>query len=103
MKPEELQAIMKFLMNKVSLNHQKDENEITINFNAPTENEMIEAGLNPEGIKRILNVTWWDEMVEDIEDTPDMCDPDDQPEQVLQFAKDVVSEYIRKWFPLNEE
>jgi len=40
-------------------------------------------------------------MVEDIIETPDMCDPEDSPEDILQFAKDVVSEYIRKWFPLN--
>jgi len=101
MKAEELQAIMKYLMGKVSLNPQQDNNEILINFETPSENEMINAGLNPDGVKRILNVPWWDEMVEDIIETPDMCDPEDSPEDILQFAKDVVSEYIRKWFPLN--
>jgi len=103
MKAVELQAIMKYLMDKVSLNLQQDENEITINFDAPTENEMIEAGLNSDGVKRILKVQWWDDMVEDIVETPDMCEPEDSSEQVLQYAKDVISEYIRKWFPLNDE
>jgi len=101
MKAEELQAIMKYLMGKVSLNPQQDNNEIIIKFETPSESEMINAGLNPDGVKRILNVPWWDEMVEDIIETPDMCDPEDSPEDILQFAKDVVSEYIRKWFPLN--
>ena len=103
MNPEELQSIMHYLMERVSLNPKKDNNEIIINFDTPTESEMINAGLNSEGVNRILNVSWWDEMVEDILETPDMCDPEDSPEDILQFAKDVVSEYIRKWFPLNEE
>ena len=103
MNPEELQSIMHYLMERVSLNPKKDNNEIIINFDTPTESEMIKAGLNSEGVKRILNVSWWNEMVEDILETPDMCDPEDSLEDILQFAKDVVSEYIRKWFPLNEE
>jgi len=103
MKPEQLQAIMKYLMERVSLNLQDDKNNITIKFDVPTENEMIENGLNAEGVKRILKVQWWDDMIEDIVETPDMCDPEDSPDQVLQYARDVVSEYIRKWFPLNEE
>jgi hypothetical protein len=35
-------------------------------------------------------------MVTDIVETPEMCDPEDPPEQVLAYARDVVSEYIRK-------
>ena len=69
----------------------------------PTEEEMIDAGLNVDGVKRILRVPWWEEMVEDIVETPDMCEPDDSPEQVLGYARDVVSEYIRKRFPLSGE
>ena len=46
--------------------------------------------------KRILNASWWDEMVTDIVETPEMCDPDEPPDQVLEYAKDVVAEYIRK-------
>jgi len=61
---------------------------------------MIEAGLNAEGANQILNIDWWEEMITDIIETPDMCEPDESPEQVLQYAKDVVSEYVRKRFPL---
>ena len=43
-----------------------------------------------------LEAPWWDEMVADIVETPAMCEPDDPPEQVLEYARDVVSEYIRK-------
>jgi hypothetical protein len=103
MTPGELQAIMTFLRERVSLRPPNTSNEIIITFNAPTEEEMIDAGLNVEGAKRILRVPWWDEMVADIVETPDMCDPDESLQKVLEYAKDVVSEYIRKRFPLNVE
>ena len=101
MTPDELRAIMTYLTDRVRLGPQADDGTATIAFEAPTEEEMVEAGLNAEGVKRLLGVPWWDEMVEDIVETPDMCDPDDSPEQVLQYARDVVPEYIRKRFPLE--
>ena len=103
MNPEELRAIMDYLRERVNLGPQEDEDQIAITFDTPAEKEMIDAGLNAEGAKRILSVPWWEEMVEDIVETPDMCDPEDSPEQVLEYARDVVSEYIRKRFPLNAE
>jgi len=103
MTTEELQAIMIYLRERVKLLPNETGNPFAIEFVSPAENEMIEAGLNKEGAKRILQVPWWDEMVEDIVETPEMCDPDDPAEQVLEYARDVISEYIRKWFPLNPE
>ncbi|MDY7033364.1 MAG: hypothetical protein SVY10_15835 [Thermodesulfobacteriota bacterium] len=98
---EELRAIMVYLAERVHLSSQGAESPVVITFDAPTEKDMIEAGLDAEGGKRILRVPWWEEMVTDIVETPDMCDPDDSPQQILEFAKDVVSEYIRKRIPLN--
>ena len=103
MSPEELRAIMAYLRERVHLDLQEAKSPIVITFHAPTEEEMIDAGLNAKGVKRILRVPWWEEMVADIVETPDMCDPDDLPQQILEYAKDVVSEYIRKRFPLNGE
>ena len=57
---------------------------------------MTGAGLDPAGSKEILNAAWWDEMVKDIIETPDFCDADDPPEQVLLYARDVVMDYLRK-------
>jgi hypothetical protein len=102
MTPEDLKAIMNYLRERVTLSSGQSDVAVEITFQVPTENEMIEAGLNAEGVKRILSVSWWEEMVEDIIETPKMCDPDESPQQVLTYAKDVVSEYIRKWFPLNK-
>ncbi|MBT4504647.1 MAG: hypothetical protein HOC74_43385 [Gemmatimonadetes bacterium] len=103
MTPEELRAIMTYLRERVHLGPKEAEASVTITFHAPLEEEMIGAGLNAEGVKRILRVPWWEEMVEDIVETPDMCDPDDSPEQILEYARDVVSEYIRKRFSLESE
>ncbi len=92
---------MNYLRERVRLETSKAESPVGITFQAPTEPEMIEAGLDPEGVKRILRVPWWKEMVTDIVETPEMCDPADPPQQILEYAKDVVSEYIRKRFPLE--
>lgn len=96
MTPDELRAIMDFLRQKVSLKGRNADGEAVIDFDAPTADDMAQAGLNAEGARQILDASWWDEMVIDIVETPEMCDPDDSPEQVLEYARDVVSEYIRK-------
>ena len=94
---------MVYLRERVRLGTRDDDTPVVIAFHPPTEEEMIGAGLNAEGGKRILGVPWWDEMVADITETPDVCDPGDPPQQVLEYARDVVSEYVRKRFPLNSE
>jgi hypothetical protein len=103
MTPEELRAIMVYLREMVHLETGEAETPVVITFHAPTEQGMIDAGLNAEGVKRILRVPWWDEMVADIKETPDVCDPDDSAQQVLEYARDVITEYVRKRFPLDDE
>jgi hypothetical protein len=96
MTPEELRAIMDYLRHRVHLSSEPGAENVLIGFEAPSADEMAKAGLNPEGARQILDSPWWEEMVESIVETPEMCDPSDPPEQVLEFARDVVSEYIRK-------
>ena len=103
MTPDELRAVMVYLRERVCLGPTEAERSAMITFQAPTEDEMIGAGLNPEGVRRILCVPWWEEMVTDIIETPDFCEPGDSPEQILEYARDVVSEYIGKRFPLNAD
>ena len=102
MTPDELRDIMEFLRQRVRLRAESAEGEVAVEFDVPTAEGMAEAGLDPQGSARILAAPWWDEMVEDIVETPEMCDPDDSPAQILEYARDVVSEYIRKRFPLEE-
>ncbi|MFC2172243.1 hypothetical protein ACFLU6_06375 [Acidobacteriota bacterium] len=101
MTPDELRAIMDYLRDRVKLGPQEAGGPVEIVFQAPTEKDMIDAGLNAGGANRVLHVPWWEEMVTDIVETPEMCDPSDPAEQVLEYARDVVSEYIRKRFPLD--
>ncbi len=70
--------------------------DVAVGFDVSTSEEMARAGLEPEGCREILDAPWWDEMVADIVETPEMCDPGDPPEQVLEYGRDVVLEYVRK-------
>lgn len=101
MTPDELRSMMAYLREVVRLVPKETESPVVITFRDPTEKEMIDAGLNAEGVKRLLHVPWWDEMVTDIIETPEYCDQSDSPQQVLAYARDVVSDYIRKRFPLD--
>ncbi|NQT41310.1 MAG: hypothetical protein HQ581_27730 [Planctomycetes bacterium] len=96
MNRDQLRAIMEFLQGKVHLTDPPAEGEVAVGFDAPTVEEMTSAGLDAEGCLQILAADWWDEMVEDVVETPEMCEPDDSPEQVLEYARDVVAEYVRK-------
>jgi len=101
MTPDELRAIMAYLRERVHLGSEEGESPVTITFDGPIEEGMIGAGLNAEGVKQILGAPWWEEMVTDIIETPEYCEPGDPPQQVLEYAKDVVSDYVRKRIPLD--
>jgi hypothetical protein len=103
MTPEELHAMIAYLRQRVRLGTSGDEDAIVVSFSAPTEEEMVGAGLNAAGVGRLLQVPWWDEMVTDIVETPDFCEPEDPPQQVLEYARDVVTDYIRKRFTLTDD
>ena len=96
MTPDELRAIMEWLRQRVHLKDPGTDGEVSIGFDVPTAEELSATELNVEGLREILDSPWWNEMVVDVVETPEMCDADDSPEQVLQYARDVVSEYIRK-------
>lgn len=93
MTADDLRAIMAFLREKVEL---KSMNPIEVTFTEPSKEKMVQAELNQNGIENILSADWWDDMVTDIIETPDFCEQDDSPEDVLEYAKDVVSDYLRK-------
>ncbi|NIN71136.1 MAG: hypothetical protein GTO46_04205 [Gemmatimonadetes bacterium] len=96
MDPDQLREIMDFLRGRVHLDAGDTVDQVVIRFDAPSLADMTAAGLDPGGSQSILTAPWWDEMVTDVVETPEMCEPEDTPEQVLDYARDVVSEYIRK-------
>ena len=67
-----------------------------IAFKAPTAEDFKANGFDDEMATLTLQSRWWPEMVADIIDTPEFAEPDESPEQVLQYARDVVVEYFRK-------
>lgn len=103
MTPDQLRAIMAYLRQRVHLGSGEDKRQVVIDFDRPTEDEMVAAGLDAEGVKLIRRAAWWEEMVADITETPDFCEPGDSPQQVLEYARDVVSDYVRKRVPLKGE
>lgn len=103
MNPNELRAIIAYLSDKVGLESTEAVDSIVISWQNPTEEEMISAGLNADGVKRILNASWWQEMATDIVETPDFCEPEDSPQQVLEYARDVVADYLRKRVDLERK
>ena len=56
----------------------------------------ISNGFDEEVVTLTLKSSWWREMVTDIVETPDFADPEESPEQVLQYARDLVFEYVGK-------
>ena len=97
MTPEELRSVIVYLERHVRL---ADEDSRSIVFEMPSEREFVDAGLNPEGVRRLLAAPWLSDMVSEILETPEFCEPEESSEQLLGYARDVVGEYIRKRFPL---
>jgi hypothetical protein len=95
--PEDLRRVIAYLELHVRL---ADEASRSIVFEMPSEGELLEAGLNPEGVRRLLGAPWLPDMVSEVVETPEFCEPEESSEQLLGYARDVVGEYIRKRFPL---
>jgi hypothetical protein len=97
MTPEELRRMMEYLEGRV----QPAEGR-AVHFDVPTAEELRRAGFEEQAIDRILQAPWLAEMVEEVVETPEFCDPSDPPGRVLQYARDVVGEYLRKRYELDE-
>jgi hypothetical protein len=97
-RPEELRDVIAYLERRVSLAENAPRSVV---FEMPNENEMLEAGLDPDGVRRLLATPWLEEMRSEVLETPEFCDPGESSEQILRYARDVVGEYIRKRFALQ--
>jgi hypothetical protein len=95
MTPEDLRRLMSYLEERVQLTP-----DSKVQFEIPGESQMLADDIHPEAIAQLLAAPWLEEMVVDVLETPDFCEPDDTPERILRLARDVVQEYIRKRFAL---
>ena len=93
MTADDLRAIMNFLRDAV---HLRDGDAVEIEFRVPSVDDMIAVGLDADGSRQVRDAPWWEEMVTDVIETPEMCEEGDTPAQILDYARDVVTEYIRK-------
>jgi hypothetical protein len=94
MTANELRAAIAFLEQRVAL--AGPATPIAIVFSAPSAKDLAAIGLAEADAARLLDAPWWREMVAEIVETPSFAGPDDPPEVVLRYARDVVGEYIRK-------
>ena len=59
---------------------------------------MVAAGIAEAVADRLADAPWWAEMIVDVEETPEFCEPEATAEEVLEYGRDVVREYFRKRF-----
>ena len=90
----QIRKIIHWIQDRVNLG--KTHVGISITFEEPTEADFLAEGFDREMIRLTLQSLWWSEMIDDILETPSFADPADPPDQVLQYARDVVYEYIGK-------
>lgn len=94
MQKDEIKRMIAWLQTRVNL--AKGGDGIKIIFDEPGAGDFRAQGFDAEVIGLTLEREWWAEMATDIIETPDFSEPDETPEQVLGYARDVVSEHIGK-------
>lgn len=94
MEDHEIKRMYEWMQNRVNLADSTD--GIAITFDEPGPDDFEEAGFSGEAVDLTLSSDWWSEMVTDIVETPDYAEPGESPQQVLEYARDVIKEYVAK-------
>ncbi len=100
MDPRDLRRAIAWLEGRVRLAAREP---VAIEFDEPDVEEMVRAGIPAPLARRVRGAPWWREMVADVVETPGFAGPEESPETVLRYARDVVGEYVRKRFHLAED
>ena len=79
MTPDELRAIMEFLKAAGPSEGPGPRRRSGRRIRRPDGRRDGRTGLDREACRQILDAPWWDEMVADIVETPEMCDPEIRP------------------------
>jgi len=93
MEKDEIKKMYEWIQSRVGLG-QGD--VLTITFDEPTAEDFAAQGLGKDAVALTLGSAWWAEMATDIVETPDYAEPGESAEQILDYARDVVVEYVRK-------
>ena len=94
MEADEIKRMYEWIQARVTLADATD--GVAVTFDAPDAQAFADAGFEAEAVERTIESGWWAEMVDDIVETPDFAEPGESPEQVLEYARDVVKEYVAK-------
>ena len=94
MEASEIRRLYEWIQGRVILGHTAD--GIAVTFDEPGPDDFEAAGFATEAVELTLSSDWWEEMVTDIVETPDYAEPGESPEKVLEYARDVVKEYVWK-------
>ena len=97
MTPEQLRELMELLRERVRM---EDASSRSVRFDRPSAEELVREGVPDEGVRQLMDAPWYPEMIEDVEETPEFCSAAETPEAVLGYARDVITEYLRKRFAL---
>ncbi len=93
MKTDEIKRLYEWIQSRVSVG---DGNPVAIVFAEPTAADFTDQGFEGDALHLTLRADWWPEMVTDIVETPEFAEPGETPEQILEYARDVVKEYVAK-------
>ncbi|MCP4583482.1 MAG: hypothetical protein GY839_17880 [candidate division Zixibacteria bacterium] len=91
---DHIKKLINWLQGRVTM--AATEPTVVVEFDRPAVEDFRAAGFGEDMIAISLHSPWWAEMVTDIIETPEFAEPEASPEQVLQYARDVVHEYIAK-------
>ena len=94
METDEIKRMYEWIQGRVTLADAAD--GIAITFDEPGSEEFSGAGFGSEAVELTIGSDWWAEMTTDIVETPEYAEPGESPDQVLQYARDVVKEYVAK-------
>ncbi len=97
MDPQDIRHAVEVLVARVHLERDGD-GGCRCWFEDVDASQMESLGIAPEVIARLDGAPWWPEMLADVAETPEFCEPDTGSEQVLEYARDVVREYVAKRF-----
>ena len=94
MDKDQIKKLIAWLQNRISL--VETGAAFIIEFDEPSAADFAAEGFTDNEIAISLESSWWGEMVSDIIETPDFAEPGASPGQVLDYARDVVHEYVAK-------
>jgi hypothetical protein len=94
MEKEQIIRLHEWFQGRITLDEGAD--AVKVIFNEPAAEDFKKEGFDEETVNLTIKSDWWAKMVTDVIETPDFAESDETPEQILQYARDLVVEYIRK-------